>query len=598
MRKIMDNSESNAIKLVKIPSSVTIKRLSEILDLPASRILMELLKNKIIVTINEEIDFETAAIIAQDLGFSVEESLENSPRDYLTLEKLVEFSKNEAKNKENTSPRPPIVTILGHVDHGKTTLLDAIRKTNVVAKEAGGITQHISAYQVKKKGKIITFIDTPGHEAFSAMRERGVSIADVAVLVVAADDGVKPQTKEVVEYLKIKKIPTVVAINKVDKPEANIKRVKQELAENGILLEGWGGNTPSVEVSAKKGVGIDDLLESIIIVSEIEDFRADPKREGMGVVLEAHLDSKKGPVATILVKTGTLKVGQDVIAGTSRGRIRKMEDFSGISINSALPSMPVTIIGLDSVSGANDVIYVADRAKNNSRIRAKSFLTDSKKELFRSRMEEATSDKNIKKLRIVLKTDVQGSLEAIKQILSSIKSDEVAIEYISEGIGNITESDVKIAESAGAKILGFNVIITPVAKRMAESGGVGIKLFNIIYELVEDVKKILSKMLPVEIIRTDLGKIKVLAIFKTGKRDMIVGGRVFEGKMIKGMHIEVKREKEIIGKGTVSNLQQNKSNVEEVGQGNECGITFEGDVRIKEGDVLVCFKEEEKENKL
>lgn len=586
----MDNEEQ---KLVRIPVSLSVKKLAEILNLPISKIITELMRNKILATINEEIDFETASIIAQDLGFVTKEDIIDSKKEIITLEKLVEICKKEKESGEKLEERAPVVTILGHVDHGKTTLLDTIRKTSVAAKEAGGITQRISAYQVKKKGKWITFVDTPGHEAFSAMRERGVSIADIAVLVVAADDGVRPQTKEVITYLKEKKMPVIVAINKVDKPEANIQRVKQELADNGIVVEEWGGDVIAAEVSAKQGLGIDKLLGDILLVAEVEEFKADFKRDGLAVILEAHLDSKKGPVATVLVKTGILKVGQDVVAGFSTGRIRRMENFAGRSVNIAEPSMPVTIMGLGSVAKTNDILQTVSK-KSFSEMKSQTNGGNSLK----TKINQSSSEDGVKRLKVILKADVQGSLEAIEQILSTIKSEEVAVQYIGTGVGNVTESDVKIAQSAGAIIFGFNVVVTPVAKRLAEGAEVSIKTYNIIYELVEEVKKMLSTMLSVEIVRTDLGILKVLAVFKNGKRDMIVGGRVSEGKMIKGENIEVKRDGEIIGKGKMVNLQQNKQNVQEVNQGNECGLTFEGSTKIKEGDGLICYKEEEKRRKL
>ncbi len=362
----------SAKKLVKLPQSVTIKKFSELLALPVSQVITELLKNNILATINEEIDFDTATIIAQDLGYETEADLEVSDSETITLEKLIDICKKEKESGKNLRPRPPVVTILGHVDHGKTTLLDTIRKASVAAKEAGGITQHISAYQVKKKGQFITFIDTPGHEAFSGMRERGVSIADIAVLVVAADDGVRPQTKEVIEYLKDKKIPTVVAINKIDKQDANLPRVKQELADNGILIEQWGGNVMSAEISAKQNIGIEDLLERILLVAEMEDFRVDDKRDGLAVVLESNLDPQKGPIATVLIKTGTLKVGQDVTAGTTYGRIKKIEDFSGRNLLTAGPSTPVTIMGLGDTPNTNDILQVVS-GKSIARLKSKEF---------------------------------------------------------------------------------------------------------------------------------------------------------------------------------------------------------------------------------
>jgi translation initiation factor IF-2 len=590
-------STTQATKKVKIPSSVSVKKFAEILGLPVTRVITELMKNKIFATINEEIEFDTASIIAQDMGFETEEDLEGGDEGTLTLERLLEICAQEKASGKKLDGRPPVVTILGHVDHGKTTLLDTIRKANVAGGEAGGITQHIRAYQVKKHGKMITFIDTPGHEAFSGMRQRGVSIADIAILVVAADDGVRPQTKEVITYLKERKLPIIVAINKVDKPEANPQRVKQELAEQDILVEDWGGSVLSVEISAKKNIGIDKLLENILLVAEVEDFQADSKRDGLAVVLESHLDPQKGPVATVLVKTGTLKVGQDITAGSAYGRIRRMEDFTEKSVTSAAPSTPVTLYGLNAPSNTNDVVQVVS-GKLAARVKSKEALLGKTAAPAKKGIKDQNQDENVKKLNVILKADVQGSLEAIEQILNTIHSDEVALEEIGSGVGSITESDIKLAESAGAMILGFNVAPTPVAKRMAEMSKVEIETFNIIYKLVEVVKEKLSDMLPPEIIRTDLGRLSVLAVFKTGKRDMIVGGRVVSGKMIRNAQIEVVRDGEILGKGKLSNLQQNKNNTDEVGQGNECGVTFEGPVKIQVGDTLACFKEEERKRTL
>ncbi|GBE16595.1 translation initiation factor IF-2 [bacterium BMS3Abin15] len=587
-------------KVIKIPSTVTVKRFSELLGLPVSQVITELMKNKIMATINEEIDFETASIIAQDLEFETEKDIEDSGEEMLDLEKVIEICKQEKESGKNLKPRPPVVTILGHVDHGKTSLLDAIRKTSVVSGEAGGITQHIKAYQVKKKGQLITFIDTPGHEAFSAMRERGVNIAGIAVLVVAADDGVRPQTKEVIEYLKEKKIPTVVAINKVDKPEANVQKVKQELADDGILLEEWGGEVLSAEVSAKQNKGIDGLLESILLVAEIEDFKADYKRDALAIVLESHLDPQKGAVATVLVKTGTLKTGQDIVIGSTFGRIRKMEDSFGKEIKNAYPSTPVTIIGINDTPKTNDVVQVVSE-KTVARTKSREALTEAitkKSDLSKQKIYQAIDEEKVKKLNLILKADVQGSLEAIQQILSTIKSDEVAVNYVETGVGNITESDIKIAETSGSYVIGFSVVATSVASRMAEGSGVTIKTFDVIYELVEEIKNLLAGLLPPEIVRTDLGRLNVLAIFKRGKKEMIVGGRVTQGKVVKGVNIEVKRGGEIIGKGKLVNLQQNKENTGEVKQGNECGITFEGDVKIEEKDTLIIYREEEKRRKI
>ena len=517
----------------------------------------------------------------------------------MTLEKLNEEIKKEKESTDVLKSRPPIVTILGHVDHGKTTLLDTIRKTNVAAKESGGITQHISAYQVKKKGQLITFVDTPGHEAFSAMRERGVSIADIAVLVVAADDGVRPQTREVIEYLLAKKIPTVVAINKIDKPEINIQRVKQELADAGIVLEEWGGQVLSAKISAKQNIGIDDLLDNILLIAEVEDFRANYKRDPLGIVLESHLDPQKGPVATVLIKTGTLKEGQDIIAGSDRGRIKRIEDFRGNRISEATPGMPISIIGLHHTPNSNDILQTAPEKTQSKSHSQGGLLQQSPEESFSSqKMMRSIASEKIKRLNIILKSDVQGSLEAIGQILGEIKSEEVAIDYIKTGVGNITESDVRLAGSSNAIIYGFNVETTPVAKRMSETSKTEVKNYKIIYELVEDIKNKLIAMLPPIIERTDFGKMKVLALFKTGRGDMIIGGKILSGKMSNKSLIEVMRGEAVIGQGKLNNLQENKVDVDEVTSGKECGITFLGNTKIKEGDVLLSYKEEVKKRTL
>lgn len=583
-------------KKIKISSLVTVKRFAELLGLAVADVIKELMKNKILATINDEIDYDTAAVIASDLGFETEEDLEATGTGAMTLEQLDEILKKEKEfgpAKAGFRHRPPVVTILGHVDHGKTTLLDTIRKTSVVEKEAGGITQHISAYQVKKKGEIITFVDTPGHEAFAAMRERGVSLADIAILVVAADDGVRPQTEEVIQYLKEKKIPMVVAINKIDKPNANIQKVKQELADREILIEEWGGNVVSTEISAKQNIGIDDLLDMVLLVAEVEDLRADYKRLPLGVVIESHLDPKKGNIATVLARTGTLKEGQDVIVGTIAGRVRRLEDFRGRQMKVAGPSTPVTVIGLNQSPNVNDVLQGVTDLKSAKAMEKGFQINGSDERKFDSQtILKSIEDQNINRLNIILKTDVQGSLEAVDQILGAIKSDEVGINYVKQGVGDITESDVKLGQNSGAVIFGFNSQPTTVAKRLAEMNNVEIKTYKVIYELVEDIKKRLEGMLGEDIIRTDQGKLKVLAVFKTGKGDMIVGGKVTSGKMANGENLEVLRDEKSLGRGKLSNLQQNKVNVDEVKQGLECGITFLGDAKIKEGDTLACFHEE------
>ncbi len=584
--------ESNT-QVISLPPSITVKKLSDSLGVPVNAVITELMKNGILATINEEVDFETASVIASDLGFETTLSEEENSEGTITLEALNKILTEEKNSGKNLSLRPPVVTILGHVDHGKTTLLDTIRKASVASGEAGGITQHISAYQVKKQKQLITFVDTPGHEAFAAMRKRGLSIADIAILVVAADDGVRPQTKEVITYLKERKLPVIVAINKIDKPEAKPERVKQELAEHGILFEDWGGDTLCVEISAKNNLNIDKLLESILLVAEVADFRADHKRDGLAVVLESHLDPQKGPVATVLVRTGTLKVGQDIVAGKTFGRIRRIEDFAGRSLESAPPSVPATLYGFNDTPQVNDVTHVVSN-KGQARSYSKEAISKDGPRMINNNDEES----EIKKLHLVIKADVQGSLEAILQILESIQSEEVSLQIISSAVGTITESDIKIAETANALVVGFNSEPTAVAKRMAEKSGIEIVGYNIIYKLVEALKEKMSDLLPPEIVRTDSGTLSVLAVFKTGKRDMILGGRVSEGKLLRGSLLEVTRDGEVVGRGKMANLQQNKQNVDEVGQGNECGVVFEGNVKVAVGDNLICYKEEERKRTL
>ena len=578
-------------KTVALPETVSVKRFAELLGLPVGSVITELMKNGILASINEEVDFDTASVIASDLGFeaAVDEALTGEKK--LSLEELLVICADEKKSGEKLDKRPPIVTILGHVDHGKTTLLDTIRKTSVATGEAGGITQHLGAYQVKKRGKVITFIDTPGHEAFSAMRHRGVSIADIAILVVAADDGVRPQTKEVITYLKERGLPVIVAINKIDKEDANLMRVKQELGDNGILIEEWGGKVLCSEISAKKNIGIDSLLENILLLNEVEEFEADAKRDGLGVVIESNLDPQKGTVVTALVKTGTFKVGQDIAAGSAFGRIRRMEDYAGRSIENAPPSSPITIYGFHDAPQVNDVIQVAS-GKAAARTKAKQFFSNVEKTT------EGDGESEQKRLRYILKTDVQGSLEAIEQILSSIETPEAAFQEIASGVGTITESDVRMAESSGAIVFGFNEEPTAVARRMAEKAKVEIETFSIIYKLVDRAKERLADLLPPEIIRTDFGRLSVLAIFKTGKHDQILGGRVAEGTMVKGALFEVKRDGEIVGTGKMGNLQQNKENATEVSQGSECGLVYEGTIRVEVGDILVAYKEESRRRTL
>ncbi len=575
-------SDTSTKKTVAIGEHVTVKHFAELLSLPVTTVIAELMKNGIMATINEEIDYETASIIAEDLGFTPVPDVSVGDDDTITLDDLLTICAKERESGKTLRPRPPVVTILGHVDHGKTTLLDTIRAASVAESEAGGITQHISAYQVKKRGKLITFIDTPGHAAFAAMRERGASLADIAILIVAADDGVRPQTEEVITYLTERKIKTIVAINKIDKPDANPDKVKSELAERGLVVEEWGGDIIANEISAKNNIGIGDLLESILLVAEVEDLRADDQRDGLAVVLESHMDPKKGAVATVVVKTGTLKVGQDVSAGATHGRIRRIEDHTGRSMNSAPPSAAVTIYGLNEAPHVNDVVQVMS-GKQAARAKARALSGDVKS--------KTTSDNHLS-LPIVLKADVQGSIEAIEQILATIPQEKIAIDLVSTGVGNITESDIKLAESAQAAVYGFNIHATSVAKRLAEDKNVTIHTFAIIYELVDAIKAALLEKLPDEVIRTDIGTLAIRGIFHKEKSRMIVGGLVTSGEIRPGTKARIMRDDKELGTATITNLKQGTTDVDVVAKDNECGITCDTPVRIKKGDDLHVFTEE------
>jgi len=584
-------------QVVKLPLKITVGDLAKEFDVAVTELIKIMMSNGIMANVNELVDYDIAAIIAEELEIKTELDHQTiSSSENLALDKLKELLQAEQENSKNLTTRPPIVTVLGHVDHGKTTLLDTLKKTKLADKEAGGITQHINSYQVEEKNKLITFIDTPGHEAFQSMRERGASIADIAVLVVAADDGVKPQTKEVIKFLSENKIPTIVAVNKIDKPNADVNRVKQELAENELLVEGYGGDTPIVEISAKNNINLDELLETILLVADINELTADYDRDALGIVLEAEKDPKKGPLANVIIKTGTLTVGQDVLIGNISGRIRKIENYAGIAIAKAKPSMPITIYGLSEVPQSNEILQIIS---NKSKRKLNLLRTEKQeRDLNSSAIIDDINASLMNKYSIILKADTQGSLEAIEQVLKTITSDEIVLKIIKTGIGPITEKDVQAAQSGRATIYGFNVYPAQSASQSAEKIGVLIKTYTIIYELIEDVKEEMSNRLAPEIKRTDLGRLKVLAIFKNMKKSMIVGGKVMNGKIIKGEQIEILRDKQPIGKGKLVQLQQNKEEVEEVKENFECGLTFEGTEKIEVGDTLLSFKEEEVKRKI
>jgi len=491
-------------------------------------------------------------------------------------------------NKEKKEiARPPVVVVLGHIDHGKTALLDYIRKTNVVEKEAGGITQHVGAYEIEHQGKKITFVDTPGHEAFSQIRSRGAKAADIAVLVVDATEGVKAQTKEAISHIKIAQIPLIVAINKIDKPEADSNKAKRELFQEGVIVESMGGEVPSVETSAVTGKGVSDLLDLILLIAEMEGLKADLSLPAQGVVIESYLDKKRGPTATLILMEGILKPGQIIGTPSAFGKIRILEDFQGRPISQAFPSQPAVAVGFEKVPFVGENFKVFASVEE-----AKEKMEKEKGKVF---LEALDVEEGEKILNLIIKADVLGSLEAIEQIIKSLPRDKGVVPRILKGeVGEVNENDVKLASQAKATILGFRIKTGTQAALLAEREKIRIRHFEIIYELIEEVRRLMEKMIMPEIVRNDLGRLKVSVVFLTEKNRQIVGGKVIEGEVKKGSLLEIERGQEIIGKGKIVNLQKNKKNIEAAGKGEEAAILYEGKEKIEEGDILMIYTEEKK----
>jgi translation initiation factor IF-2 len=575
------------IEKIKIPEVVTVGEFARALKVPVAKVVAELMKNGVMATINEYIDFETAEIIAEYLGFEVEKE---------ETETQVKEEKKTETPKGDMVPRPPIVAVLGHVDHGKTSLLDAIRETDVVGKESGGITQHIGAYQVEKNSRKITFLDTPGHAAFEKMRQQGAEVTDIALILVAADDGVKPQTVEAINHAKKAETPMIVVITKIDKPDADITRAKQQVAELGLNPEEWGGDTPLAEVSAKTKEGIDDLLELILVMADVSDFMADPKMPASGIAIETHMDYGKGPVATILVKNGTLRVGDYVSVGETYGKIRSMEDHRKKRLKEAPPSTPVRISGLKGVPKISDLLQVFSDEKearteidNIKKTRKISSLANVKKIGFEE-LSESMLDSEKKELSVVLKADVRGSLDAIKEAFKKISNKEVAIKVVSGKVGDITENDIQMAKSGGNIIIGFNVSVPANILTLSKQEKVKIYKYKVIYELLDDVKNLLSDLLPPEIKELTLGKLKVLKVFSSKKGQMVVGGEVKEGKIEKDTEIRIIRGKEEIGRANITLVKKEKDEVREAQVGTQCGISIDKEIPIEEGDIIESFR--------
>ncbi|MFA5129053.1 MAG: translation initiation factor IF-2 [Patescibacteria group bacterium] len=595
---VVATAEKQKVKLAQV---ITVRDFAQRLNLPVTSVIKELMKNGILASLNERIDYETAAIVAEDMGFEVEKIEEEIDAENFVGDKVKELMGQDEKS--TLRPRPPVVVVMGHVDHGKTKLLDAIRKTHVMESEAGGITQHIGAYQATYKDRILTFIDTPGHEAFTAMRSRGAKIADIAILVVAADDGVQPQTKEAIKIIEAAKIPFLVAINKIDKPEANIEKIKQELAALNLIPEDWGGKTICVPISAKQMTGIDELLDMILLIADMEKEKivANPTRCALGTVIEAHIDKGEGPVATVLVQAGTLGRNENLtIDNVLYGRVRAMKNFRGEFVNEASPGTPVKILGLKAAPQVGDILEVKGDLRECTR-KIKTTYADREQITVKKTGGEEESKK--KKLKIILKTDVLGSLEALLASFEKLEYPTVALEIVAQGLGNITEAEVLEAEAVGAKVFGFNVLTGPNVDDLARDKGVEVKIFKIIYDLIDEVKIGLEGLLEMETIRTDLGKIEVLAIFRTEAASMIVGGKVKEGKIVFNpkigqTKIKVWRKGEEVGEGFLSGLQSAKSEVKEVAGGQECGVKYKGKPIIQSGDILEIYREEKRARKL
>jgi translation initiation factor IF-2 len=578
-----------ASREVVIPEAITIQELANRMAERAVDIIKFLMKQGDMHTINDLIDADTAQLIAEEMGHRVRRVSEAD---------VVEGLAGETDTEEQLKPRPPVVTIMGHVDHGKTSLLDALRKTNVVSGEAGGITQHIGAYQVETANGVVTFIDTPGHEAFTSMRARGAQATDIVILVVAADDGVMPQTVEAINHARAAEVPIIVAINKIDKPAANPTRVRNELLKYEIVVESMGGDTLEVEVSALKGTNLDKLLDVILLQAEVLDLKANPDREAGGMVVEAQLDKGRGPVATVLVQRGTLKLGDIFVAGSAWGRVRALINDKGQQVKEATPSTPVEVLGLNSAPEAGDTF---DVVSNEARAREVTDYRDRKRRETRGaaagrssleQMMSAMKDGNVTEFPILVKADVQGSAEAIVQALEKIGNDEIKSRVIHYAVGGINESDIGLAEASKAVVLGFNVRASAQARDAAERAGIEIRYYNIIYDLVDDIKQAMAGKLAPELRETFLGNAKILEIFNITKVGKVAGCQVTEGNVQRGAKVRLIRDNVVIHEGTLSTLKRFKDEVREVQVGQECGMAFENYQDMRAGDVIECFRVE------
>lgn len=589
---------------ISLPPQIIVKDLADLLSVSPIEIIRDLInKHSIFASINQVVDYDKAALVAKDLGYEPTQSaLATAPVVRGERGELPQ-SANEAmiasRDSEQTVVIPPVVTIMGHVDHGKTSLLDTIRKTKVAAGEAGGITQHIGAYQVEVNGKKITFLDTPGHEAFTAMRARGAQVTHIAIIVVAADDGVMPQTKEAIDHARAAHVPIIIALNKIDKANANPDRVKQQLAEIGVVIEEYGGDTVCVPVSARRGEGIDELLDYILLVAEVQDIRANPNRLAVGVIIEAKLEKNSGATATVLVQQGTLKMGDNIVVGSISGKVRAMFNDRGKRIQKAPPSMPVSVLGLPEVPNAGDRLEATSdertakqRAQQEAEKRREETMPLGQVSLDTLYMQ--MQEGKVKELNVILKSDVQGSSEAIKSSLSKLSEDNtnMKVHMIHEGIGNISETDVHLAGASGAIIIGFNVKADGAAQREAQKEGVDIRYYNIIYKLIDDIQAALRGMLEPTFREVVDGHAEVAQIFKAGKSVVIAGCRVLNGKLTRSSQARVLRKDEKVYEGKVASLRRGKDDVREVLTGYECGIVLDDFTDFEVGDVIEAYSQE------
>ncbi len=582
-------------KAVITSDTLSVKLFAEKIGKPVSEILKKLLLLGMMCNINSQIDFDTASLIAAEFDIELEQKIEQTAEEALTS------TDDEEDNPKDLLKRAPIVTIMGHVDHGKTSLLDKIRSTKVTESEAGGITQHIGAYQIKVNDNLVTFIDTPGHEAFTAMRARGAQVTDVAILVVAADDGVMPQTVEAINHAKSANVPIIVAINKIDKEGANPEKIKQGLTEYELVAEEWGGDTVMVPVSAVTGEGIEHLLEMIVLVTDVLELKANPKRFAKGTIVEAKLDKGRGPVATVLIQNGTLHVQDTIVAGTAIGRVRAMVDDNGKNVQEAGPSQPVEVVGFSDVPEAGDVMYAAEQDKLSKQVveeRKDKQKADMLKKMTKVSLDDLFSqiaDGQVKELNIIIKADVQGSVEAVKQSLEKLSNDEVRVKAIHCGVGAIKETDVMLASAANAIIIGFNVRPEAKAKSAAEHEKVDIRLYRVIYKAIEDITSAMKGMLEPEFEEIVLGHVEVRQIFKVSNVGTIAGCYVTDGKITRNSAVRLLRDNVVVHEGKISSLKRFKDDTKEVAQGYECGVSLENYNDIKEGDVFESYIIQEKE---